>query len=89
MATLVTAVPTLQQQVAAVAAGGAGNPALLEGDSDSTASASLQERLQVIFMQAGVPLNSVETLPGEAAGDYPSCPFAHLVQRSVAGLMGC
>jgi hypothetical protein len=70
MAALVAAVPTLQQQVATVAAGGAGNPALLDGDSDSTASAALQERLQVIFMQAGVPLNSVETLPGEAAGAY-------------------
>ena len=68
MAALVAAVPTLQQQVAEVAAGGAGNPALLEGDSDSTASASLQERLQAIFMQAGVTLNSVETLPGEAVG---------------------
>lgn len=70
MATLVTAAPALLQEAAAVAVAGAGNPALLEGDSDSTASASLQERLQAIFMQAGVPLNSVETLPGEAAGDY-------------------
>ncbi len=70
MAALVAAVPTLQQQVAEVAAGGVGNSALLEGDSDSTASASLQERLQVMFMQSGVPLNSVETVPGEAAGAY-------------------
>jgi hypothetical protein len=40
MATLVTAAPALLQEAAAVAVAGAGNPALLEGDSDSTASAS-------------------------------------------------
>jgi hypothetical protein len=48
----------------------AGDTALLEGDSDSVASASLQELLQAMFMQAGVQLNSVETLPGEEAGAY-------------------
>ena len=58
------------QEAAAVAVAGAGNPALLEGDSDRRQVPPLQERLQAIFMQAGVPLNSVETLPGEAAGDY-------------------
>jgi hypothetical protein len=70
METLATALPDLQQQATAVAASGAGESALLEGDSDSMASASLQERLQTMFMQAGVQLNSVETLPGEEASAY-------------------
>jgi hypothetical protein len=57
-------------QAKAVAAGGAGETALLEGDSESVASATLQELLQAMFMQAGVQLNSVETLPGDEAGAY-------------------
>jgi len=60
----------LQAQVRAVAAGGAGETALLEGDSDSVASAALQEVLQAMFAQAGIQLNSIETLPGEEAGGY-------------------
>lgn len=70
MQALAAALPELQQQAMAAAASKAGEAALLEGDSDSIASASLQERLQAIFMQAGVQLSSVETLPGEEAGAY-------------------
>lgn len=67
---LAAALPSLQEQAKAVEAGGAGEAALLDGDNDSMASASLQERLQGMFMQAGVQLNSVETLPGDDAGAY-------------------
>lgn len=67
---LQAALPTLRQQAATMTASGAGEPALLDGESDSVASAFLQERLQVMFKQAGVQLNSVETLPGEDAGSY-------------------
>jgi general secretion pathway protein M len=70
MEALAVAVPALRQQAASVVASGTGEPALLEGDSDSTASASLQERLQAMFLQAGVQLNSVETVPGEEAGTF-------------------
>ena len=70
METLATALPSLQEQAKAVAAGGAGEAALLEGDNDSMASASLQENLQAMFMKTGVQLNSVETLPGDDAGAY-------------------
>jgi general secretion pathway protein M len=70
MEALAQALPGLQEQAKAVAAGGAGEAALLDGDNDSMASASLQERLQAMFMQAGVQLNSVETLPGDDAGAY-------------------
>jgi general secretion pathway protein M len=70
METLVTTRTALQEQAKAVAAGGAGETALLEGDSDSVASAALQEMLQAMFAQAGLQLNSVETLPGEEAGAY-------------------
>jgi len=66
---LAAALPELQEQVTAVAVK-AGDAILLGGDSDSVASASLQQRLQALFMQAGVQLNSVEALPGEEAGAY-------------------
>jgi len=62
--------PTLRQQASTIAASGAGEPALLDGESNSVASAFLQERLQAMFVQAGVQLNSVETLPGDDAGPY-------------------
>ncbi len=67
---LAAALPNLQEQAKAVAASGVGEAALLDGDSDTTASASLQERLQAMFMQKGVQLRSVETLPGDDAGAY-------------------
>src|ERR1700720_2563439 len=70
METLAAALPNLQEQAKAVAEGGAGEAALLDGDNDSMASASLQERLQAMFMKTGVQLNSVETLPGDDAGAY-------------------
>jgi hypothetical protein len=69
MQALAAALPVLQEQATA-AASKAGAAALFGEDSDSVASAMLQERLQTIFMQAGVQLNSVETLPGEDAGAY-------------------
>jgi general secretion pathway protein M len=70
MEALAAQVPRLQQQASAVAASGAGDAALLKGDSDTMASASLQERLQAMFLRTGVQLHSVETLPGEEAGAY-------------------
>lgn len=70
MQVLAAAVPELQEQAKAAAASKVGKSALLEGASDSIASASLQERLEAILMQAGVQLKSVETLPGEEAGAY-------------------
>jgi Type II secretion system (T2SS), protein M subtype b len=70
MEALVATVPALRAQATAAAASGTGEQALLEGDNDSTASASLQERLQAMFLQAGVQLNSVETVPGAEAGAF-------------------
>ena len=67
---LAAALPDLQEQAKTVAASGAGEAALLEGDSDNMASASLQEGLQAMFTQTGVQLHSVETLPGDDAGAY-------------------
>ena len=70
MEALIATRAAIQEQAKAVAAGGAGETALLEGDGDSVASAALQEMLQAMFAQAGLQLNSVETLPGEEAGAY-------------------
>lgn len=69
MEALAAALPALRQQEAA-GSGLAGEPMLLDGDSDPTAGAALQVRLETMFTQAGLRLNSVETLPGEAAGAY-------------------
>jgi hypothetical protein len=54
METLVATRAAVQEQAKAVAAGGAGETALLEGDSESVAGATLQELLQAMFMRAGV-----------------------------------
>jgi general secretion pathway protein M len=70
MAALAAALPSLQGQAKAVAASGAGEAALLEGDTDTMASATLQERLQAMFLQMGVQLHSVETMPADDAGAY-------------------
>ncbi len=70
MEALAAALPSLQEQSKAVAASGTGEAALLEGDSDTMASASLQERLQAMLLKTGVQLHSVETLPGDDAGPY-------------------
>lgn len=67
---LVAMRPGLQQQADAAMASGVGEATLLEGDSDSMASASMQELLQALFLQAGLQLNSVETLPGDAVDLY-------------------
>jgi general secretion pathway protein M len=70
MQILIAALPDLRRQSITIAANGAGGSVLLEGESDAVASAFLQERLQAMFVQAGVQLDSVETLPGEDAGAY-------------------
>ena len=70
MQVLVGTLPALRQQALAITAGGAGEPILLDGESDPVASAFLQERLQGMFRQAGVQLDSVETSPGEDVGAY-------------------
>jgi hypothetical protein len=70
MEALVADVPRLREQAATAATAGTTAPTLLEGDSDSMASAFLQERLQAMFLQAGVQLNSVETVPGEEVGTF-------------------
>lgn len=67
---LAASLPALRRQASAAAAVGAGDLSLLAGDSDSLAGASLQERLQEMFVNAGVRLSSVEMLPGEDAGAY-------------------
>ena len=67
---LAASLPALRRQASAAAAEGAGDLSLLAGDSDSLAGASLQERLQEMFVNAGVRLSSVEMLPGEDAGAY-------------------
>ena len=88
MQALVASLPALQQEANDVMANGTGEPALLEADSDSMASAFLQERLRSMFTPAGVQLNSVETLPGEDTGAYRRIRLRVSFNASWAGLMG-
>lgn len=88
MQALVAALPELRQEASVVKANGAGEPALLEGDSDSMASAALQERLRTMFLPAGVQLNSVETLPGDDAGAYRRIRLRVSFNASWSVLMG-
>ena len=70
MEVVVAQLPELREQAAALSASTGDTPALLAGDSDPVASAALQESLQAMFRETGVPLSSVETLSGEEAGPY-------------------
>ena len=70
MAMLASDLPVLRERAAPAVRTGTDNDALLVGDSDAIASASLQERLQAMFLQAGVALNSIETVPGENAHQF-------------------
>lgn len=88
MQALVEALPSLQQEAKAVTGSGVGEPALPEGDSDSMASAFLQERLRSMFLSAGVQLNSVETSPGEDAGSYRRVRLRVSFNASWTVLMG-
>lgn len=70
MEELAASLPELRQHAAFSGASKGEGPLMLDGDSDAMASASLQERLQAMFAQAGVQVSSVETMPGEEAGAY-------------------
>lgn len=70
MQALAAAMPTLQQHVTALAAGGSEERELLAGDNDATASAALQEKLQGMLAEAGAKLSSIETFPSETVGAF-------------------
>ncbi len=70
MAELVVTLPTLEQQAAGLGAGTAAPEAVLAGDTDAIAGATLQERLQAMARSAGTSLSSVEMLPATPAGSF-------------------
>jgi general secretion pathway protein M len=88
MLTLQAALPPLRQRAAAMAAGRAAEGGLLDGESDPAASAFMQERLQGMFMQAGVQLNSVETVAGRRRGRLSPYSPAGFVQCKLASSHG-
>jgi general secretion pathway protein M len=85
---LVAMRPRLQQQATEAAASGTGEATLLEGETDSMASAAMQETLQALFLQAGIQLNSVETLPGDAVDAYRRIRLRVTFNASWPVLMG-
>ena len=67
MTQLAATLPELQRQATGERPQAA---ALLEGPSDAIAGAALQGVVQSLAKQAGIGLNSVETLPSEPRGAY-------------------
>ena len=87
MESLAATLPDLEREAARVTTG-APQAALLDGDSDATASALLQERLQAMLVQAGVRLSSAETLPGEDAVPYRRIRLRVAFNASWPGFIG-
>jgi general secretion pathway protein M len=92
MAALVATLPALRRQASAAPADAAARPdLLLQADSDATAGAALQQRIQDMAAKAGVSLAAIETLPTQQAGALrrialrvtattPWAPLVHLLQ---------
>ena len=71
MAILVQRLPALRAQAAAMAASGqASAGALIEGNSDAVASASIQEKVAAMASGLGLSLSSTETLAATREGAY-------------------
>lgn len=70
MAELAETLPALQAQAAARNVTGPAPSAVLAGDTDAIAGASLQQLVQQLATSAGTSLSSVEVLPAEAVGTY-------------------
>jgi general secretion pathway protein M len=70
MQELAASVPDLRREAEAAVAAGPVRTALLAGDSDAVAGATLQERVQQMATDAGASLTSAETLPVESASGY-------------------
>lgn len=70
MADLVASLPSLERAAANLRAGMTDSDALLPGDSDAVAAASLQERVQALARNAGAVLTSVEILPVVQIGQF-------------------
>jgi hypothetical protein len=67
-AALVEALPRLTKE--AELASSTPTRAVLAGNSDAIAGATLQEQVQTMASGANAQLTSIETLPGEQAGNY-------------------
>jgi general secretion pathway protein M len=70
MAALVETLPALQAQATARNVTGPAPSAVLDGDTDAVAGATLQQLVQQMATAAGVSPSSVEVLPAEAVGGY-------------------
>ncbi|MBV8615826.1 MAG: type II secretion system protein M [Acetobacteraceae bacterium] len=70
MADLAASLPQLEHQVTALPTTKANPDALLPGETDAVAAASLQERVQEMASRAGAPLSSVEMLPAAQLGQF-------------------
>lgn len=70
MADLAASLPQLEHQATALPTTKANPDALLPGETDAVAAASLQERVQEMASRAGAPLSSVEMLPASQLGQF-------------------
>ncbi len=70
MADLAATLPQLEHQAATLPAPSANPDALLPGETDAVAAATLQERMQEMASEAGASLSSVEMLPATQLGQF-------------------
>jgi general secretion pathway protein M len=70
MAQLAETLPALQAQTAGRAATGPAPSAVLAGETDAVAGATLQLLVHQLATGAGTTLNSVEVLPAQPVGSY-------------------
>ncbi len=87
MATLAASLPQLEHQVAALPTTKANPDALLPGETDAVAAATLQERVQEMASQAGAPLSSVEMLPATQLGQLRRIGLRVAAQAEMANVI--
>ncbi len=87
MAEVAAARPELQRQAAGLSASSAAPGALLAGETDAVAAATLQERMQDMAAKAGAQLSSVEMLPATQAGQFRRIGLRVAVQAGMANVI--
>ena len=87
MAGLAAARPELERQAAGLTASSAAPNALLAGETDAVAAATLQERMQDMAGKAGAQLSSVEMLPAAQAGQFRRIGLRVAVQAGMTNVI--
>lgn len=87
MAELAATRPELERQAAGLSASSAAPNALLAGETDAVAAATLQERMQDMAGKAGAQLSSVEMLAATQAGQFRRIGLRVAVEAGMANVI--